>query len=48
MIGISKRELLCDYYPDEIPMIFEMWGELHGIETEKPPEEVDPLEFLRM
>jgi len=25
-----------------------MWGELHGVETEKPPEEVDPMEFLRM
>lgn len=46
MIGISKRELLSDYYPDELPAIFEAWGELHGVEKEAETEEVDLMTFL--
>jgi len=48
MVGISKRELLCDYYPDEIPAIFEAWGEMHGVEKEGEVEEVDLMTFLNM
>ena len=47
MIGISKRELLSDYYPDELPAIFEAWGEMHGVEKEEV-EEVDLMGFLSM
>lgn len=46
MIGISKRELLEDYYPDELPAIFEAWGEMHGVKGEAETEEVDVMEFL--
>lgn len=35
-IGISKRELLEDYYPDELPLIFESYAELSN-----PKERVD-------
>lgn len=48
MIGISKRELFEDYYPDEIPLVFEAWGELHGVKTEREPEKVGVMEFLNM
>jgi len=34
-IGISKRELLEDYYYDEIPMIFKKYNELHNTDKEK-------------
>lgn len=47
-IGISKRELLEDYYPDEVPLIFEAWGEIHGVEREQEPKEVSVMEFLNM
>lgn len=47
-IGISKRELLEDYYPDEVPLIFEAWGEMHGVKAEKEPEQVGVMEFLNM
>lgn len=46
MIGIGKRELLRDYYPDELPAIFTAWGELHGVEGEAQTEEVDLMTFL--
>lgn len=29
-IGISKRELLEDYYYDEIPLIFKKYNDLHN------------------
>jgi hypothetical protein len=29
-INITKRQLLEDYYYDEIPMIFEKYSELHN------------------
>ena len=48
MIGISKRELLNDYYPDELPAIFEAWGELHGVSREREAEPVSVMEFLNM
>lgn len=48
MIGISKRELFEDYYPDEIPLVFEAWGELHGVKPEREPEKVGVMEFLNM
>lgn len=47
-VGISKRELLEDYYPDEIPLVFEAWGDIHGVKREKEPEEVSVMEFLNM
>ena len=48
MLGISKRELMRDYYPDELPLIFEAWAELHGAKKEPEPEEVGVMEFLSM
>lgn len=48
MIGISKRELLCDYYPDELPAIFETWGDMHGVKREPEAKEMTPMEFLSM
>lgn len=47
-IGISKRELMEDYYPDELTAIFEAWGDLHGVERDEPPEQVDVETFLKM
>lgn len=46
-IGIGKRELLDDYYPDEIEAIFETYNELHSRkEKEEKVEEVDALSFF--
>lgn len=47
MLGISKRALLEDYYPDELEEIFAAWSELHGHEREEE-REVDVLEFLAL
>jgi len=47
-IGISKRELLEDYYPDEVAAIFSAWSDIHGAAQEKPEERVDVMEFLKM
>ena len=49
-IGISKRELMEDYYPDEIGAIFEAYSEMHGGKTEESiePVEMSPEEFLAM
>lgn len=44
-IGISKRELLQDYYMDEIGPVFEEWNRLHDPNREET-EEVDPMTFL--
>ena len=44
-IGISKRELLRDYYMDEIGPIFEEWNRLHDPDREET-EEVEAAEFL--
>ena len=43
-IGISKKELLEDYYPDEIPIIMQEYAELNKI-TEKQNEEVGAEDF---
>ena len=44
-IGISKRELLNDYYMDEIGPIFEEWNRLHDPDREET-EEVEAADFL--
>ena len=41
----SKRELLNDYYMDEIGPVFEEWNRLHDPNREET-EEVDPMTFL--
>jgi hypothetical protein len=33
-VGISKRELLEDYYIDEIPEIIKAWNSIHGSKEE--------------
>ena len=46
-IGIGKRELMEDYYPDELDAIFTAWCALHGQEKEEA-REVDVMEFLNL
>lgn len=46
-MGISKRALLEDYYPDEIAAVFEAWGDLHGVLREEA-KETDVMTFLNM
>lgn len=48
MLGISKRELLSDYYPDELAAVFEAWGEIHGVKKEMETEPVSVRAFLDM
>ena len=48
MLGISKRELLSDYYPDELPAIFAAWSALHGAPCGAEAETVSAAEFLGM
>lgn len=53
MMGISKRALLEDYYPQELPALMAEWAVLHT-----PPDKrddwtedmgvVDPHDFLAM
>jgi hypothetical protein len=38
-IGISKKELLEDYYWDEIPLIFEAYSRLHDTKKKEEVEE---------
>lgn len=46
-IGIGKRELLEDYYPEEIEAIFAAYNDLHGKKKEEESvEEVDALTFF--
>lgn len=52
-IGISKKELLESYYPDEIPLIFEEYNRIHCGKKEETEnisgngsETVDPLAFF--
>lgn len=45
MMGISKRELLEDYYLDEILEIMKEWNRLHGAESSEP-EPLDALAFF--
>lgn len=42
-IGIGKRELMNDYYVDELPLVLGQWLSLHGSGEE---ERVDPLTFF--
>ena len=44
-IGISKRELLNDYYMEEIGLIFEEWNRLHDPNREET-EEMEAADFL--
>ena len=48
MMGISKRELLNDYYPDELAAVLAAWADMHsgGGQTEAEPVEVQA--FLEM
>ena len=46
-LGIGKRQLLEDYYFDEINILLEEWNILHGAECEWE-EEVSPQAFLSM
>lgn len=43
-MGISKRELLEDYYFDEISAVIQEWNDLHGAGEKE--EEVDGMTFL--
>jgi len=46
-IGIGKRELLEDYYPDELGYIIEEHNIIHGMGSDDVEEErVGALEFL--
>ena len=44
-MGVSKRELLTDYYPDELPELLRAWRRLHEPAGEGV-ERVDALAFL--
>ena len=43
-MGIGKRELLEDYYVDEIGAVIEEWNALHG--AGEAEEQVDGMTFL--
>ena len=46
-LGIGKRELMQDYYLDEIGLIFEAWGDLHSTDSDKDEDmSDDPLAFF--
>ena len=46
-IGISKRELLEEYYMDEIGEVIKAWNALHDPQGGSGETKiVDPLEFL--
>ena len=52
-IGISKRELLNEYYPDEINAIFDEYNRLHTTDSEAyegydygADRQTDPLGFF--
>lgn len=45
-MGIGKRELMEDYYPDEIGAIFESYNALHGGKKTEEVQAVDALEFF--
>lgn len=48
-LGIGKKELLNDYYWDEILIIFDEYSIINAIDDEDDEEEieVDPMEFMR-
>lgn len=44
-MGIGKKELLCDYYPDELPALFAAYAE--GIATDADKDDQsDPMAFF--
>ena len=43
-MGISKRELLEDYYVDEIAEVVQEYNRIHGAEPEEKP--VDAMTFF--
>ena len=45
-MGIGKRELMEDYYLDEIGAVIEEWNALHDPDREGGTEQVDALTFL--
>ncbi|MDD3336789.1 MAG: hypothetical protein PHI98_14965 [Eubacteriales bacterium] len=45
MMGISKRELMEDYYLDEITEIFSEWNRLHRPQEEETTQ-MDARDFL--
>ena len=46
-IGISKRELLEDYYPDELEASFGAYNDMHDTKKERDTiEEVSPMAFF--
>ena len=47
-IGIQKRALLTDYYPDELPALFEAYAQLHGAARVEKAEETEVMTFLNM
>lgn len=47
-MGISKRELLCDYYPDELAAIWNAWADMHGANAQTDMEPVSVQTFLEM
>lgn len=46
-MGISKRELLNDFYPDELDAIFEEYAIINGAEKIEE-EQATPTAFLQM
>ncbi len=44
-MGVSKRELLEDYYPDELPALLNAYRALHA-PPEAPAQTVDAMDFL--
>ena len=47
-MGISKRELLADYYPDELAAVFNAWADMHGGCAQPDTEPVSVTAFLEM
>ena len=48
MMGISKRELLETYYPDELPAVIEAWADMHGLNRDADAQPVSVTAFLSM
>ncbi len=44
-MGIGKRQLLEDYYFDELSPLMKEWNSIHGADGGEP-ETVDPLSFM--
>lgn len=48
MLGISKRELMRDYYPDELEAVFGAWRDMQGYADADGVEPVSVNAFLDM